>query len=289
MSSIAPGPIQLQVESSLGRKEKSKKLLLMVCNAFWHTLRRDLTVTAREFVPFLLQVLVMPLSLLFIFGRLLPGVGMTQQMYPAMLFPGVVAFTIFMAGIQGITPSLMLDLDTSHEIDDRLLAPMTVSLVAVEKIVFASIRSLAAAALLFVVAYLVLGKGYQVRTDSIVTVVGISVLYSLSSAALGLLIGSALPKEKIYLLFSLIFSATLYTGCVYYTWMSISSIKVLQILTLLNPMTYASEGLRYAMVPLAHGQVMATLPLGWVLVGLTGSFIAFLVLGIRAFHKRVIS
>lgn len=246
-------------------------------------------VTGREFVPFLLQVLVQPLSLLIVFGRVLPGVGTTQQMYPALFFPGVVALTIFLASLQAITLSLMFDLGYNREIDDRLLAPLPVSLVAVEKVIFATMRSLTAGALTFPMAYAVLGSGYQVRADAILPLIGIMVLYALSSAALGLMIGSALPADKNYLVFGLIFSATLYTGCVYYAWTTISSIKVLQILTLFNPLTYAAEGLRYAMVPAVHGQAYPTLPIGWAVLGLSVSFLLFLTLGIRIFHKKVIS
>lgn len=287
MRSFAPSP--LHTEAVLGAIARQRSRIAVVSTAFWHTLRRDITVTAREFIPFVLQVLVLPFSLLFIFGKVLPGVGVTQQLYPALFFPGVVALTIFMASLQGISLSLMLDLDGNHEIEDRLLAPLPVSLVAVEKIVFSAIRSLAAAALTFLLAYLVLGHGYQVRGDAPVPLIGVMVLYALSSAALGLVIGSALTADKIYLLFTLVFSATLYTGCVYYTWSSISSIKVLQIITLFNPLTYASEGLRYFMVPYVHGQPIPTLPIGWALLGLTGSFLALLALGIRTFRRRVIS
>lgn len=287
MSTIAPSPAH--VEPARLSTGFSRKRLLIVGLAFWHILRRDITVTARGFIPFLLQALVMPFALLFIFGRILPGVGVTQQMYPSLFFPGVVALTIFMASLQGVSLSLMLDLDGNHEIDDRLLAPLTVGLVALEKIIFSAVRSLAAGGLTFLEAYLVLGSRYQVRTDSLVLLIGIMVIYALSTSALGLVLGAALSADKIYLLFTLIFSAALYTGCVYYTWDSIGSIPVLQILTLFNPLTYAAEGLRYAMVPLVNGQVVATLPIGWSLLALGGSFLAFLWLGVRIFRKRVIS
>lgn len=283
MSTIAPSPFHVSTDSY------ARKRFVVVSTAFWHTLRRDITTTARGFIPFVMQAMVMPLSLLFIFGRVLPGVGTTQQIYPAIFFPGVVAVTIFLASLQGITLSLMLDLDNNREIDDRLLAPCPVSLVAVEKVVFSAVRSMAAAALIFPLAYWVLGSGYQVRGDDLAALIGIMFLYALSSAALGLVIGSALPADKIYWVFTLLFSATLYTGCVYYTWSSISSIKALQIVTLFNPLTYGSEGLRYVMIPLTHGQATPTLPIGWALLGLGASCVVFLIVGIRIFHKRVIS
>lgn len=267
----------------------SRSRLALVFLAFWHTLRRDLTVTAREFVPFILQVLMLPVSLLFVFGRVLPGGGTTNAMYPALFLPGVIASTIFLASLQGITIALMMDLDYNREIDDRLLAPMPISLIAVEKVVFATIRSMVAGILTFPLAYAILGSGYQVRTDMILPLLGIMLLYTLSSTALGLVIGAALPANQLYLIFSVIFNFTLYLGCVYYTWSNIASLKVLQIMTLFNPLTYASEGMRYTMVPPQNGQPIATLAPGWVLLGLSVSFVIFLIIGIRIFRGRVIS
>ena len=212
-----------------------------------------------------------------------------DRTYPASLLPGVIAFSIFQGSILAITLSLILDLGAIREIDDRLLAPLPVSLVAIEKVFFSAIRAMLAGALTFLLAYWILGSGYQVRGDELLPLIGIMFLYALSSSALGLIIGAALSADKIYLLFTLVFSATLYTGCVYFSWSSISSIKVLQIITLFNPLTYASEGLRYAMMPLTNGHASATLPIGWVVLGLSVSFFIFLLIGIQTFHKRVIS
>ena len=287
MRAIATSPLHTEPVASTISRSRNRFSIMRV--AFWHTLRRDIMVTAREFIPFLLQVLVMPFSLLAVFGRILPGIGTTEQIYPALFLPGVVGLTIFMASLQGVTITLMMDLSYNREIDDRLLAPLPISLVAIEKVIFAALRAMVAGAITFPLAYGVLGGGYQVRTDALVPLIGIMLLYALSSAALGLVIGAALPAEKIYLLFTLVYSATLYTGCVYYTWSSVSSIKALQIITLFNPLTYASEGLRYAMVPRIHGQAYLSLPIGWVLLGLAVSFLLFLIIGIRIFHKRVIS
>jgi ABC-2 type transport system permease protein len=58
--------------------------------------------------------------------------------------------------------------------------------------------------------------------------------------------------------------------------------------TLFNPLTYASEGLRYAMVPPIHGHSLQTLAIGWILLMLCGTFAVCLGLGIKLFHQRVI-
>jgi ABC-2 type transport system permease protein len=275
----------LQEDATINVAPRSRNRLLMILTAMWHMLRRDMMVTRREFIPFVIQVLAQPLAILLVFGKILPGVGTMNQLYPALFFPGVVALTIFIASLQGITLSLMYDLSYDREIDDRLNAPLPISMVAVEKIIFVSLRTLVAAALTFPLAYVVLGTGYHVRTDLLAPMIGVIVLYALSSAALGLVIAVALPIDKSYLVYTLIISACLYTGCVYFTWGSLNSIPILQALTLTNPLTYASEGFRYTMVPNAP----VLLPIGWSVLGLSASFVIFLWIGVRIFRKRCIS
>lgn len=258
-------------------------------NAFAAILYRDIMVTARNFIQFLIQVLLQPLFLLFVFGKILPDIGAARQGFASLLLPGVVALTILMNGIQGVTLPLVLDLGYSREIDDRLLAPLPVSLVAVEKVVFAALQALIAGAVIFPLAYWILGSGYQVRTDALGTLIGLMVLTAIASATLGLMIGTLVKPEQIGMMFSLIFTPLIFMGCVYYPWSTLDSLKWFQILTLFNPLTYASEGLRSAMVPPFQGHELPTLAIGWVLLALVGASVVFFVIGVRTFHKRVIS
>ena len=258
--------------------------------AFLAILRRDLVVTGREFIAFLVQVLLQPLFLLFIFGKVLPSIGFARPGFAAILLPGIVAFTIVLTALQGVTLPLVLDLGFAREIDDRLLAPLPVNLVAVEKVVFAAMRGLVAGAFIFPLAYWILGSEYQVRGDAIGTLIGIMVLTAFVGACLGLFIGTTIKPEQIGLMFSLIFTPLIFTGCTYYPWGSLDSIKWFQIITLFNPLTYAAEGLRSAMVPtLPGGHALPTLAMGWVLLGLSVTVIAFFFLGVKTFHRRVVN
>lgn len=257
--------------------------------AFLAILRRDILVTQREFIAFLLQVLLQPLFFLFVFGTVLTSIGIAQHGFGALLLPGIVALTVVLTAIQGITLPLVLDLGFGREIDDRLLAPLPVTLVALEKVLFAAIRGLIAGAVIFPLAYLILGSEYQVRGDAIGVIIGIMVLTAFAGASLGLTIGTLVKPEQIGLMFALILTPLLFTGCVQYPWGSLGSLKWFQIITLFNPLTYASEGLRYAMVPSLHGHVLPTLPLPWVLLGLFTTFVIFLTLGIRTFRRRVVN
>jgi ABC-2 type transport system permease protein len=268
---------------------RSQSRFVTAFTAFMAILRRDIVVTGREFIPFLLQVLLQPLFFLFIFGKVLPTIGYAQSGFAPILLPGIVALTVVTTALQGVTLPLVLDLGYAREIDDRLLAPLPVNLVAVEKIIFAAMRGLIAGAIIFPLAWWILGTGYQVRTDSIGTIIGIMVLTAFAGASLGLFIGTTIKPEQIGLMFALILTPLIFTGCIYYPWATLDSLKWFQIITLFNPITYASEGLRFSMVPSFHGHALPTLAMGWVILGLSVTIVVFLILGIRTFNRRVIN
>lgn len=263
--------------------------LRLAISAFLAILRRDIVVTGRDFIAFLLQVLVQPLFFLFIFGKVLPSIGLAAQGFGALLLPGIVALTALLAAMQGVTLPLVLDLGYAREIDDRLLAPLPVSWVAVEKVFFAALRGIVAGAVIFPLAAWILGSEYNVRTDRIPELIAILILIAIAGACLGLTLGTLIQPEQIGLMFSLILTPLLFTGCTYYPWSALSAIKWFQILTLFNPLTYGAEGMRFAMVPAIHGQTLTTLPMQWVLLALFATIVVFFFLGVRTFRRRVVS
>jgi ABC-2 type transport system permease protein len=263
--------------------------LTLAINAFFAILRRDIVVTGRDLIAFLAQVLLQPLFFLFIFGKVLPGIGLASSGFGALLLPGIVGLTTVLAAMQGVALPLVLDLGFAREIDDRLLAPMPDVLVALEKIVFAVLRGLIAGGIIFPLAVWILGSEYNVRSDRIALLILLLVLAALVGACLGLFLGTSIRPEQIGLMFSLILTPLLFTGCTYYPWAGLDSLKWFQIVTLFNPLTYADEGIRYAMVPSVHGLQIPTLDLQWVFLGLSVSIVVFFILGTRTFLRRVVS
>lgn len=257
--------------------------------AFFAILRRDIIVTWRTIVAFLVQVLLQPLFFLFIFGKVLPSIGAASVNYGGLLLPGIVALTVVTTALQGVTLPLVLDLGYAREIDDRLLAPLPVELVAIEKVVFAALRGMMAGAIIFPLARWVLGSQYQVRSDAIGTIIGIMVFTAFAGASLGLTIGTLVKPEQIGLMFSLIFTPLIFTGCTYYPWGALGNIRWFQVITLFNPLTYAAEGLRAAMMPHAQLALLHPLEMQWVLLGLSVTFVAFMIAGMLVFRRRVVS
>lgn len=266
-----------------------KSRFSLATSAFLAILHRDVVITGREFVPFLLQALMQPLFFLFIFGKVLPGIGLAAGVFVAVMLPGIVALTTLLAAMQGVTLPLVLDLGFAREIDDRLLAPLPVPLVAIEKVIFAALRGMIAGSVIFPLAYWILGDRYSVRADHIGILVGMVVLTAFVGAGIGLMMGTVIKPEQISLMFTLIFTPLLFTGCTYYPWGALSNIRWFQAVTLFNPLTYAAEGLRYAMVPPIGGRNIPTLGIVWVLLAMGASIIGSVIVGTRTFRRRVVN
>ncbi|QBD75718.1 ABC transporter permease [Ktedonosporobacter rubrisoli] len=281
----------LQMMASLSPTTHVRSRFQLVVLAFLAMLRRDLLVTARQIVGVLIQELMQSIFFLFIFGRILPNINMTQAYFVTLFLPGIIGLTTMLSAIQAIAFPLILDFGFNREIDDRLLAPLPISLVAVEKVLFAAIRGLFAGSVMFLLAYLILGNAFQVRNDLIVAIIAFMILAALTGACLGLTIGASLQPDQMGLIFSLLIVPIIFTGCTYYPWTSLSSVRWFQIITLFNPLTYASEGLRYAMIRPDRTQTLAFLPpLSplWDIAGLSIFLICFLLIGLSLFRRRAL-
>jgi ABC-2 type transport system permease protein len=250
--------------------------------AFAAVLRRDLYVTGKELPVFLAQVILQPLFLLFVFGKVLASLGYTQNGYSDLLFPGLLALTAVITGMQTLAFPLVVEFGWTKEIEDRLLAPMSTALVAGEKVLFATLRAITATAIMIPVGILVLGS-IPWRWSGVPLLVVALVLGSLLGAGLGLVMGTLVVPQRINIVFSLVFTPLLFTGCSQYPWPSLSKLPWFQVVTACNPMTYVSESMRAALVPsVPHIAV-------WVcIVVLIGSVSALMVIGVRGFYRRAI-
>jgi ABC-2 type transport system permease protein len=250
--------------------------------AFRAVLGRDMFVTGRDAPIFLAQVILQPLFMLFVFGRILSDLGYTRPGYSNLLFPGIVALTTVLTGLQSTAFPLAIEFSWTKEIEDRLLAPLPVSWVAVEKVVYAALRGLAAALVMFPVGVLVLGS-IPWQAAQIPLVLAFLILGALNGAAIGLVIGTLVPPNRINVMFALVLTPLLFTGCSQYPWPSLSTLPWFKWLTTLNPLTYISEGLRAALIPgVEHMPV-------WVCLLMSLVFLVVLsAIGIWGFIRRAI-
>ena len=89
---------------------------------FAAVLRREVYVTGRELPAFLAQVILQPLFLLFVFGKVLGSLGYTRPGYAALLFPGLLALTAVITGMQALAFPLVAEFGWTKEIEDNVTA-----------------------------------------------------------------------------------------------------------------------------------------------------------------------
>jgi ABC-2 type transport system permease protein len=98
-----------------------------------------------------------------------------------------------------------------------------------------------------------------------------------------LTLGCSIGQRQIGLMFSLVLAPMIFFGCTYYPWSALAKFPTLQRVVLINPIVYASEGLRGALVPqFPHLSVSA------VCAALLGFDAIFLYLGLRQFRRKAI-
>jgi ABC-2 type transport system permease protein len=211
-------------------------------------LRRDIYVTGKEFPFFLAQVILQPLFLLFVFGKVLTSLGYARPGYVDVLFPGLVALAAVLTGFQSTALPLVIEFSYSNEIEDRLLAPLPIRAVALEKVVVSAMRGTIAAAVMFPIGLWLLGS-IPWTAGAALGVALMTVLGALLGASMGLVLGTFVSPNRINITFALVTTPLLFTGSSQYPWPSLSHIRWFQVVSACNPMTYVSEGLRGMMTP----------------------------------------
>jgi ABC-2 type transport system permease protein len=244
---------------------------------------RDLWVTVRhEPIGFLAQSLLQPIFFLFVFGRVLPEIGAARGAYGTQLMPGVMALTLVLTALQNTALPLVIEFSFTKEIEDRLLAPVSTAAVAIQKVAIAALRGILAAALIIPLAELILPGGVDLSSVCWAPLIAVLVVGSLVGACVGLVLGTAVPPNKISVMFAIILTPLIFTGATFYPWSSLARLRWFQVVTLFNPLTYVSEGTRAS---LTSGNHLAT----WAIaLGLLMGLVIFGALGIRGFVRRAV-
>src|SRR5882724_3744234 len=213
-------------------------------------LHRDLRVARRELHYFLLRVGLQPLLFTFIFGFVMPRLGIIQRGYTGMLLPGILGLSMTLSSMQAVALPLVIDFGWTKEIEDRLLAPISIYGVAIEKILVGILQAMIAGLVVLPLAWLLMGV----------------------HLSLGLVE-----------LIQLVLVAMIFFGCAYYPWATLHGIPWFQRAVLLNPLVYASEGFRLALTP-----EMPHMSPWLVYGGLLGFSLLFTWLGLRKFKQRAV-
>ena len=256
----------------------------MNLKAFLAMLARDAHVARRNAIQIVLQTFLQPLMFVFIFGRVMVGSGYLPPSYKSLLLPGIMALSMVSTGIWAVAMPLIAEFQFTREIEDRLLAPMEISWVAVEKVVAGTVQAILAGIMVIPCAWLLLRPGVELSMQTPLLFAGIALLVSLFSATGGLALGCSVEQTHIGLMFILVVAPMIIFGCTYYPWSALANFPILQKAVLLNPMVYASEGLRATLAPqFPHLSLVA------VTCGLIAFNALLFTVGLRQFHRKAVS
>ncbi|MFN8034338.1 MAG: ABC transporter permease [Acidimicrobiia bacterium] len=258
--------------------------------AFKALLLRDLTVlrkTLREFLP---RTLLQPFLLVFVFTYVFPKIGQgvggsspaEQAVFSTMLVAGVIGLAVMFQGLQAVALPMVQEFGFTREIEDRVLAPLPVELVAIEKVVNGALNGMFAAVLVFPIAAVVPVTEVHLHINWMLLLTLLP-LSCYMCGALGLMFGTQFDPRTVPLLFGIVVLPLTFLGAIYYPWASLEPIRWLQIFVLVNPLVYMCEGFRAALTNADHMSLWAVYP------ALIGFSVLFTWRGITGFKRRVLS
>ena len=253
---------------------------------------REFRVLGRNAPSTFIRAVMQPLLFAFVFAYVLPKIGSgfggggTGVSFSTILVPGLMGSMFLMQGMFGTTMPLVMEFSWQRTIEDRALAPVPIRVLAIQKITAGAIQAVIGAAIVFPVVYWVHapGQGPHIDVTNWFLLIVVMVFAATLTASMGLWLGTVVDPRKMQMVFAVILLPLTMLGCVYYPWSALHAIRWLQIVVLINPMVYMTEGLRAALTPsLGH------MPLWAILVALIGGTVVFGSLAVRTFHNRVVN
>lgn len=85
-------------------------------------------------------------------------------------------------------------------------------------------------------------------------------------------------------MFSMVMTPMIFFGCTYYPWSALNTFPILQKIVLVNPLVYASEGMRATLAP-----QFPHLSLTAVILALVFFDVLLLVVGLRQFETKSVT
>jgi len=258
--------------------------------AFGAMLLRDLRVLQKELGPFVMRTIMQPFLLLFVFAYVFPKIGQgvggssaSESQFSTVLMAGVIGTAMIMQGVQAVAMPLVQEFGYTREIDDRVMAPLPVWGVAVEKIASGAIQALISGLVVFPLAYWLPATPVHVHVHWLLLLT-LMPLGAVMSAALGLTMGTRVKPTQVPLLFAIVILPIAFLGCVYYPWQALEPVKWLQVAVLVNPLVYLSEAFRAALTAgVPHMALWA------IYLAMAGFTVALAWIGIDGFRRRVLS
>src|SRR5665213_2553641 len=227
---------------------------------------RDMVVLRKTFREFVLRTLVQPFLLCFVFLFVFPKIGQAvgggggagASAFATILVPGGGGISLMFQGVQSIALTMAQEFGFTREIEDRVQAPCPIWLVAVAKVLSGAVQGLISALIVFPIAAIIHAKGVEAHLSMHWAVVLTLIpLACVTMTSLGLLLGTLFEPRNIGLMFGFVVLPLTFLGGTYYQWTKLAPVEFhgihwLQILVLINPLIYVTEGMRAGLTHASH-------------------------------------
>lgn len=243
---------------------------------------RDIKVLYLELKSELPDIILWSFKILILFGYFMPTLGLPKD-YGAFILFGTLVTVIFFR-VFDVVNKIIQDIHYVGIIEYQLILPISSFFIFLKNVFIFVIRSFIISICVYFTGCILLVQNIYDTPSSMVKAFIIILLTSFMFAGLTFLIVSLTKVKNLYFSY---FSTILFTlwdfGCYLYSWKVLYlKIPILSYLMLLNPITYAMEGIRAAI--LSDSIYMNF----WLcLIILIFSFVLFSILGFKFFKRRL--
>jgi len=248
---------------------RTRPAKLTIWRPFLVLVLREVTRLWKEKLGFSTRIATISLATVFVFDFIMPQLGNrgggVASGYATILAPGLVAVTTCNQALTATLMSLVHDFGPLRRIDQTLMAPLPIPLLAVVRIIGGTLHGVFAAGIVLPIVTFVHAPGAPPAIDLgrwpllLCTVVVAGLLFS----ALGILVGTSVNPAKAATLLPYGLPLMIMLGCVYYPWSALNVIPWLQYAVLVNPVIYVTEATRATLAP--QSEHLPELVLIWVL------------------------
>lgn len=253
--------------------------------AFKTMVKRDLVIQLRDKWEFIFRVAMLPFILILTYGYMLPRIGLLPTNFPNRMFSGMIGMSMLITGIHGTAVPFTMDFNNLREIEDRLLAPVHINIIALAKMVVGIIESFIGGVIVLPISLIFMGNtlDISVTPEKVLMLIPVLILISIASACLGLLVGTIIKPMQIAAMFPGFLMPVVFLGAIFFSWGDLSTTPIIQKIVLVNPLVYANEALRAILTPqIAH------MPMLYSISGLIISIFVMGYFGEKRFTKMAI-
>jgi ABC-2 type transport system permease protein len=255
----------------------------MSLKIFFALIERDLRVTLKHIGDITYRVAMLPFILTLVFGYILPGIGQVPKDFSNLMFSGILGASLVVGGIHGVAIALILDFGLTREIEEQLMAPINIKWVGVAKMITGIFESWLGGVIVLPIVWLLMSDSLSITISNVGLFIIIFVFAGLTSASLGLLLGTLFKPQQIAVMFPGVLIPIVLLGATFYSWEGLSLIPWVKVIVLLDPLIYVSESFRAVFTPqITH------MDLGYSLLGLILSTTMMGFVGLRRFVRKAI-